>query len=285
VLVEQGIEADSATFLAGHHALGAPDGVGFGLGREAAHISTAFCDNIIIDGPGPDLRIFVKLHKDETDAFHLAAHLDKFFNINRTTHVGNLPTWESGKGAVEVPTDEFQDTTALGYIVYTRQESEDVFGYEDGHVVDVDLGLLGIECLNTTTLISDGEGSLVEANAQNDEFAGANIDALCGLNNVFGLRVCSVLCDEEIRPERDLFVGDLFVGEQEEYETLWKYDLCSEVFWDGIKQPSLASNVVRVESGIHPAYIQMYLKQEGLANLEKAAEDMDEDFGLEFDSD
>lgn len=303
IISHEDVDADFVTYLAGRNAVGRPDCKAFGVGREAGHLTLAFIDNVIIDGPGYDLRIFERSTEDATEIFHGLLALDRFF-VAQDPELQNLVPVDRD---IELPTDSWaQDlTTPLGFVVYTESQQD----YDCGYVIDVDLGVLADrlvkligegavprpDCMNLLTVISDGAGNTVEGDLR-ELFFGADIDAVCGLNNRFGLRVLPTSCteEEELRfTFRDLRVGGLFFDpedqeQQEEQEhcrreKLWRYKLCAGVYCDGLKLDPLATNEVEVQSLLEPYHVRCHLKQNAVCGLARAADEAGEAFGLDHD--
>lgn len=285
VEIEEGIDNDLVGYLAGFSALGGPDCRAFGIGREAGHLTLGFCDNIIIDGPGFDVRIYERSTPDATESFFLHTYLDRFFHKSADTWTGRAPSYEKGPQFFDLPIDVDVPTVELG-LGYAVTEREDC----DGYIIDLDLASLGIDCLNLTTLVSGGEGNTIDGRLR-DLFAGADIDAICGVNNLFGLRVEPLRCNEEDEPQRDLFINGLTTnsgeGEYQREEFIWKYVFCGQVYCDGLKGDVLETNAVDVQSYLAPYYFRHYLKVNNLEDLSDAAEEAGEEFGadLDFDND
>lgn len=279
VEIEEGIDNDLVGVLAGFSALGGPDCRAFGIGREAGHLTLGFCDNIIVDGPGFDVRIYERSTPDATESFFLHTYLDRFFHKSADTWTGRAPSYEKGPQFFDLPIDVDVPTVELG-LGYAVTEREDC----DGYIIDLDLASLGIDCLNLTTLVSGGEGNTIDGRLR-DLFAGADIDAICGVNNLFGLRVEPLRCNEEDEPQRDLFIDGLTTnsgeGEYQRGEYIWKYVFCGQVYCDGLKGDVLETNTVDVQSYLAPYYFRHYLKRNNLEDLADAAEEAGEEFGAD----
>lgn len=296
IISHEDVSTDFVTKFAGLSAIGRPDCRAFGVGREAGHLTLGFCDNIIYNGPGYDLRIFERSPEEATEMFFALLSLDRFYNARDAEEAGFVPT--RGDSFI-LPTDQWvQDLTApLGFVVRTADQLDELGLEYDGcgYVIDVDLDVLAdrLGCANLITFLSDGAGNSIEGNLR-ELFFGADIDAVKGLNNRYGLRILPTPCTLEAETEeeedtvtlgRDLLISCLFLTEEDlaEYddcEKLWRYKLCGQVFCDGLKADPLLTNEVEMSSPLRPYFLRYHLKVNALGGLADTAEYLEELFGL-----